>query len=255
MNRKLQKLYRELFNEINFDLYNLGEKYNVKGREMTISDLNKYKRLFKLRQELGKKIGLKYTELNQIMLTELKLLFKSTFYDTIELFRSKDRLKFTDVLLKDEVIETALNHEINKLTLSDRLERNRKKIIKSTIQTISKSLVLGQGVQKMSNNIKKLYDGDLKKSKRIARTETTRILNRAKHEGYKEARKKGISFIEIWLPTNDSRTRDKHRDLKGVKKNKDGYFHINSYKAKYPGDFGVAEMDINCRCTTIIEFT
>jgi hypothetical protein len=55
-----------------------------------------------------------------------------------------------------------------------------------------------------------------------------------------------------WLATQDSTTRDSHRALDGTQVPITGMFHSETgNSASAPGLFGVAEEDINCRCTCL----
>jgi uncharacterized protein with gpF-like domain len=54
-----------------------------------------------------------------------------------------------------------------------------------------------------------------------------------------------------WVSTRDDRTRESHIDLDGAPAEIGQPFEIDGESAMYPGDFGVPELDINCRCTTI----
>ena len=51
-----------------------------------------------------------------------------------------------------------------------------------------------------------------------------------------------------WASTLDSRTREEHQKLDGQSRELDEPFDVNGCKAMYPGGFGIASEDINCRC-------
>ena len=80
---------------------------------------------------------------------------------------------------------------------------------------------------------------------RIAATESHRISNKA---AYDTAKKAGAT-TKIWncmmLPTS----RDTHIYLNGVSAPIDGEFYsFKGGKTKYPGQWGIAEEDVNCLC-------
>jgi SPP1 gp7 family putative phage head morphogenesis protein len=126
-------------------------------------------------------------------------------------------------------------------------------IITKTREQLTQGLIQGESIQKMGKRIKDIYEGDTQKALRIAQTETNRVRNAGKEAGYQRAAAKGIMFKKVWVSALDSRTRDTHKKLDGMAANKDGYFVLGRFKALHPGGFGVAEMDINCRCTTRAE--
>lgn len=79
---------------------------------------------------------------------------------------------------------------------------------------------------------------------RIAETEAHRDANEA---GYATATKAGAK-TKVWhcLMVN---SRDTHIYLDGVKAPIDGDFiTFNGDKTQFPGEFGIAEEDVNCRC-------
>jgi SPP1 gp7 family putative phage head morphogenesis protein len=252
ISNKLKGFYTELYKDIQSEILNLSFKYG-NGKEITISDINKFNRLDMLRNELSYKINKKYQGITNEIITSLIEQFKSNYYSTMYISELGANYNIGSIFLNDNIITNAINHKIKRLTLSDRLERNRKIIIKETITTISKGLALGNSTFKIAQNIKGLYENDMTKAVRISRTESNRILNTAKYKAYQEAKNKGIKFNETWLSTPGNRTRDLHKDLNGQIK-EGAYFKIGKYKAKHPGGFGSPEMDINCRCTTRVIF-
>ncbi|MGF0470343.1 phage minor head protein [Lysinibacillus fusiformis] len=58
-------------------------------------------------------------------------------------------------------------------------------------------------------------------------------------------------LTKVWMSSLDTRVRKSHRKLDGQKADKDGYFHYGKWKSKAPRLWGVASMDIQCRCHTI----
>lgn len=80
---------------------------------------------------------------------------------------------------------------------------------------------------------------------RIAETESHRDSNEA---AYETARKAGAT-TKIWRTMLDDRVRDQHSYLEGVEVGLDDEFYTYlGNKAMFPGQFGVAEEDVNCRC-------
>ena len=132
---------------------------------------------------------------------------------------------------------------------------------RTTQNGIAKELVEGirnkENVSQLSNRIESLYaDYVQNRAKTIARTESLRAANFGAEEGMKQA---GVTTKE-WLTTRDAFVRDSHTALDSVVASVDGLFTIpNGSHAgattNFPGNFGVAELDINCRCTIIPVFS
>jgi SPP1 gp7 family putative phage head morphogenesis protein len=253
LKRNLTSFYKKLYSDVESELLQLAFKYG-NGKEVTISDLNKFNRLQQLKETMANRININYKDVNTLLITEMIETFKTSFYTTVASLEGAATFSLGTIMLNDKIIQKALDNKINKLTLNDRLEKNRKLIIKQTNAAISKNLALGYGIDPMAKDLESLYEGDRNKSIRIARTETTRIFNTAKNEAFIQAKGQGLVFKEKWLATKGDRTRDEHKDLDGTFKNDKGYFVLGRYKAKHPGGFGVASMDINCRCTVAAIF-
>jgi len=99
----------------------------------------------------------------------------------------------------------------------------------------------------------KLLSGDVAKTLRLYRTESTRIRTESKLAAIDNARKLGFTVRRHWLYTWESiKPREEHVLSNGLQENAQGYFSINGYLTKGPGLFGVASEDINCRCDTEI---
>lgn len=80
---------------------------------------------------------------------------------------------------------------------------------------------------------------------RIADTETHRIANQAAYETAKKAGATEKTWHCMMLPTS----RDTHIYLDGVTAPIDGEFYsFKGGSTKYPGQWGIAEEDVNCMC-------
>ncbi len=92
------------------------------------------------------------------------------------------------------------------------------------------------------------FDTAIYYSERIARTEGHRVQEAAQMNAIQEAKDEGADVVKQWDATLDDRTRPEHQELDGQIREIDEPFEVDGYSAMYPGDFGVPEMDINCRC-------
>ncbi len=82
----------------------------------------------------------------------------------------------------------------------------------------------------------------------IARTETTRAAGFATEEGMLQS---NLTEKE-WLAVQDDRTRDTHFEMDGQKQPVgEPFLSPDGHDADYPGNFGIAGEDINCRCVVV----
>ena len=80
---------------------------------------------------------------------------------------------------------------------------------------------------------------------RIAETEAHRDSNEA---AFRTAKAAGATK-KVWNTVGDDRVRDTHLYLDGVSVPIDGEFYsFRGGSTQYPGQWGIAEEDVNCRC-------
>jgi hypothetical protein len=91
----------------------------------------------------------------------------------------------------------------------------------------------------------------LSRAKTIVRTEGHRIQQASSNDARETAKANGCDVVKQWDGTLDSDTRPTHRRLDGQIRETDKPFEMDGKKAMYPGDFGKAEEDCNCRCVAL----
>lgn len=124
------------------------------------------------------------------------------------------------------------------------------KTLKATIRTeLSRGISQAYSYEQMASLIKRASGNSYNNSVRIARTEGHRITNEATYNAQVEAKNKGAQIMKQWDSTLDGKTRPNHRFLDGQLVEVDKPFkNADGDEAMYPGDFGIASEDINCRC-------
>ena len=118
----------------------------------------------------------------------------------------------------------------------------------SVRQEISRGIAQSLSYQEISRNIKNTTNVDYNKSLRIAKTEGHRIQCESAYNVQVRAKQKGADIVKQWDSTLDGRTRPTHQALDGVIVGVDEYFQTVNGEALYPGGFGIAKEDCNCRC-------
>ena len=125
---------------------------------------------------------------------------------------------------------------------------NVKDLKKSIRSEISRGISQGFAYQDMARNINNTMKIGLNKSIRIARTEGHRVNQESTFDGMTKAKEKGADVVKQWDSTLDGKTRPTHRQLDGQLRELNEPFEVAGHKAKYPGGFGIASEDVNCRC-------
>lgn len=118
-------------------------------------------------------------------------------------------------------------------------------------------LLQGESMPKLARRFKQVGEGYLKKTIRIARTETMRVTNSAKMDVAKHGEDLGYRVRKRWVATHDDRTRDDHLAMDGVSVDVNEPFILpDGSKMMFPCDISMgadAGQVINCRCTMVEE--
>ena len=120
-------------------------------------------------------------------------------------------------------------------------------------KTLSEGNALGEGADRLAARIAATFD-DAKdyRAFRIARTESVRAANFGSLSGMKQMRIKQ----KQWLTVDDSNTRDTHQSMNGqVRDTANAFTSGAGNQAQHPGAFGVADEDIECRCSILAVIT
>lgn len=125
------------------------------------------------------------------------------------------------------------------------------KLKQSIAAEVTRGIATGLSYNDIARNIRNASSIPLKRAKTIARTEAGRVQEQATLDAAKGAKAKGADVVKQWSAIRDGKTRDSHRKLDGQLREIDEPFEVNGHKGMHPHGFGVAEEDINCRCTML----
>lgn len=124
--------------------------------------------------------------------------------------------------------------------------------LKRTIAAeVTRGIATGQMHSEIARNIRYAAGIPMRRAKTIARTEASRVQEQATFDAAQEAKAAGADVVKQWSSRRDVNTRDAHRMLDGQIREVDEPFTVDGREAMHPHGFGVAELDINCRCTML----
>jgi len=120
-------------------------------------------------------------------------------------------------------------------------------------EALRQGVEAGEGVPALAARVRESMAGASRfRSMAIARTETTGAANFGNYTAMAES---GLVAVRAWVSTMDDLTRDgssgaaDHLSMDGMEVPiSEPFIGGTGAQALYPGDFGVAEEDINCRC-------
>lgn len=154
--------------------------------------------------------------------------------------------------INQEEVAKAIVHDTKlKKPMYEELGYNVDQLKKTIAGEISRGFANGYSYDEIARNIRNYGRVSMNKAYTIARTESHRIREQSAEDARNRAKEAGADILKQWDSTLDSRTRPTHRKLDGQIRELDEPFEVNGYKAMYPGGFGIAKEDINCRCTVL----
>lgn len=127
-----------------------------------------------------------------------------------------------------------------------------KELKKAISSEITRGIATNMPFSDIVRNISNRSRAPLNRAKTIVRTESHRIQQAAANDARDAAKARGCDVVKQWDSTLDGNTRPTHKRLDGQIVETDKPFVISdSKKAMYPGDFGSASEDCNCRCVAL----
>lgn len=184
------------------------------------------------------------TQIKKVIGRAFNSIFMLTGNDTInELYNMTGRSKPLDLLFGQRNITIDLIDRFAK-QINHTNEKQIKRLVRAGIEK-------GLSNRDIAESIRQSTTFSEKRAQRIAQTETTKAINTATNEAYTMFEdQEGVKVLKEWIDSRDADVRQAHADLgnsEPIPVNQD--FKIDGYSAPAPASFGVAAMDINCRCT------
>ena len=131
---------------------------------------------------------------------------------------------------------------------AEQVVSTRSKRIGSIVQA---GISEGLGTDEIASNISSAGLFQTSAARAIARTEATRIVNRAAIDAYNQVQSAGIKVKKQWLTAGDELVRESHQAMNGQSVEPNAEFE-NEYGSTFgPGEWGSASEDVNCRCTVV----
>jgi hypothetical protein len=144
-----------------------------------------------------------------------------------------------------------VNSTNDSIPLSSRLYDNIQRLTGDIRQEISRGIASAMPYADIARNVAGRGGIALRNAQRIAQTEGHRVAESASFDAMTKAKAAGADIVKQWDSAMDARTRPTHIELDGQIREIDEPFEAKGHKALYPGGFGIASEDINCRCVAL----
>lgn len=249
---RIDQIYAKRLKNIQTEITAMYEKYEVDG-VLTMAEMTKFNRLQKSMDIIIGELSATYREAYSLTQTTMQEQYLESYFRTAYLaeFEAQKKMGFGAIAI--EHVKAALENPIKHMKLPAIFQRNRANIIYKIQQQIAEALTAGESYGKMIKRLQKWVNFDRKKARLVARTEAGRAQSLGKEASIEKIKKYTNNLEEFWDASLDQVTRQSHRELDGQKTDEEGYFHYKGMKAKAPRLWGVADMDIQCRCTKRIQ--
>lgn len=151
------------------------------------------------------------------------------------------------------VFDAVMHNTKLKRPLYEALGYDVDKLKREISNELARGIIQGSAWTDIARNIRYKTKVSKNKAYTIARTEGARITSMAVIDSQEQAKEMGADIVKRWDATLDGKTRAEHRELDGQVREIDEDFEVAGYKAKGPLMFGIAHMDIRCRCASFTD--
>ena len=242
--KELKRIYRKSLDDINAKIVDLLARSDIENLSSIIYQVDYQKAL---KRQINAILDDLYTHNFTSVSEYLANCYTDAFIGTIYDLQGQG-IPLIFPIEQEQVIRALNTNSQIKEGLYKKLGINIDEFKKSIAGEISRGISQSYSYQQIALNLKNRSNADYNKTIRIARTEGHRIQQEATYNCQVEAEKNGAEIYKQWDATLDGRTRPDHIYLDGQLKKLKEPFMVNGYTAMYPGEFGVASEDCNCRC-------
>lgn len=172
--------------------------------------------------------------------------YLSTFYEL-----QKEGVAVTAPINQELLVE-AVTFNTADIPLSKRVYDNVELAKKRVLGEVTRGISSAMTVHEIARNIENVMKVSMKKANILAQNEGARVRLKATMDSAYVARSKGADVVKQWDATLDSKTRPVHRELDQQVAELDEPFKYSGGEVMQPKEFGIAALDINCRCALLI---
>lgn len=245
---RIEKVYKQALDEINDKILLLQAK------DQTQSVIYQLKYQQELRKQVesvySKMAGTWYKTIDEY----LKDCYEDSFYSTMYALHQEGIPAIIPFNQKEVAQAAAQDFGVYGQKLSQKLYADTYETAKKVIPRISKGIAMNSSYATIALEIAKTGTATVNQALRIVRTESHRIHEEVKFQTINKVKEeKGADIVKQWDSSIDRRTRKSHAALDGQLRELDQPFKspTNGHTAMYPGGFGIASEDINCRCVVL----
>lgn len=151
-----------------------------------------------------------------------------------------------------EQMARTISRRTDTMQFSQRIYDNVDRLGTAFKSQMSRGIANNSTYSKIAKQLAMESEANYRQAMRIVRTEGGRVKSEAKLNSMKAAKDEGADIVKQWDATFDGKTRAEHRYLDGqIREIDEPFTDSQGREAQAPHKFGVAAMDINCRCIVV----
>ncbi len=209
--KPLLQAYKRELNIVRNEIYTIWGKYTLNG-ELTISNNMKLaimrdmeKKLVKMASRLG--------ELDEEITTNiLTQLGEESYYRTAFILDKACKFNSSFSLITKELIESIVFMPYKEEMFSDRIWKNKTKLVNNLRDIIETGIIQGKNSDKIARLVAKEFGSSAYDSKRLIRTEMARVTGEAQDRIYKNS---NVVSKVMYVATLDGKTCSRCREYDG----------------------------------------
>lgn len=186
-----------------------------------------------------------YLSNDKILRATFNTIFETTKDNSLKSLGGTDRLIGISKAIDRSAI---INKSRAGVDWAERLARHNANARYDLINITAGGIEAGDSYTTITKKLADKFTMDYGRARTIAQTEGHRIYETTKYETMEEIDRQ-LGLEKTWHCVGDEKVRHSHQALDGkTVKFDEGFVSTSGASALRPGEFGVAEEDINCRC-------
>lgn len=261
-NKELEWLSAATYEEVSLETYDFYKKAlkqlkkEIKGYIDNYDNLSFSKKLevenqIAIAKRIDEIVAVMNDSTTQVIRRQIESEINNGYYGVWYALEGAENIQLNFPILDERYISRLINDPIDGVTFSKRLYKHQSELAKRATNELLMGAVRGDGYEVVAKKVAEQTEASYKQALRIARTEGGRARSQAKQRAYRAAQRQGVNMEKMWLATLDKKTRHSHQILDGKTVGVREQFVFKGNYADGPRLFGVAGLDINCRCTTV----
>ena len=239
--KELYANYKESYRQLERDFREIYGNFDEFEGQLSLDDWSRQL----LNYKTGATMQRLYISNDKLLRATFNTIFETTKDNSLKSLGGTDRLIGISKAIDRNAI---INKSRAGVDWAERLAHHNANTRYDLINITAGGIEAGDSYTTITKKVAEKFLTDYSKSYTIARTEGHRIYETTKYDTMEEVNKP-LELVKTWHDVGDERVRHSHQSLSGKTIPFDEEFVSPSgSRALRPGEFGVAEDDINCRC-------